>query len=373
MKESAEEKKLNIVPSINGLKSLSEETWQFAKAKKLADLESLFDNLGEGIVAFSLDLNVTDSNKVGKHIIENFINFYYDGKNYKLKDLLIIQEVFIKNTNSLALMETASYNLFGEKHIFNISASPIFSEAHVLTGACLILNDITESKKHTKELEDLISGLTHDLKTPLIAAEINFIHLINEDFGKISKEQLEILTLLNQNNTDALRFVKNLLAVFKYEAKVQKIILEPVELSELFKQVNSSIKSMLEEKKIDLIVSTSNFQFICDPFEIGRVLVNVLTNAISATLKGGRIELTAVKNEEGAVIFTIEDFGNGISEEDLPNLFKRFWQSSRSPNSSGLGLHLCKHILAAHGGKIRAESKLGKWTRITFEIPDLIA
>lgn len=373
IKQSVEKELKNQVSPSDSAQFLTEELWQFSKAKKLADLESLFDNLTEGIIAFSLDLNVTDSNKAGKHINENFKTFYYDGKLYKLNELLILQEVFIKNTNSVTSIEAVSCDSFGGQHIFNICASPIFSEANVLIGACLIINDVTESQKQARQLEDLISGLTHDLKTPLIAAEINFRHLLDEHFGSITNDQDQILSLLNQNNTDALRFVKNLLAIFKYEAKVSKLLLEQVEVSELLKQATSSIQLMLEEKKISLQVAPTNFKFICDLFEIKRVIVNLLINAINFTPSGGKIELKSIKNEAGDVMFIIEDSGSGISVEELPNLFKRFWQSTKTSSSTGLGLYLSKQIVEAHGGRIWAESKFGEWTRITFVIPELVS
>lgn len=369
-KKLVKERNLNQVTISS--QSLTEPLWQFGKTKRLANLESLFDNLTDGIIAFDLDLNIIDSNKTGKYIRKNFKTFHYDGKDYRLKDLLIIQEVFIENTNSISSIETVSLDHFGVKHTFNIGASPIFSETNILIGACLIISDATKSKKQARQLEDLISGLTHDLKTPLIAAELNLRHLLDEHFGNITNKQKQILFLLIQNNTDAIRLVRNLLAVFKYETRLRKLLLERVEVSELLKKVITSIKPMLEEKKICLQVAPTNFQFTCDTFEIERVIVNLLINAINFTPNGGRIELRSLKNEEGTTIFTIEDFGKGISIQKLPNLFKRFWQSTKTSSNNGLGLYLSKQIVEAHGGRIWAESKPEEWTRITFEIPELV-
>ena len=355
----------------NSSQSLTKPLWQFVKVKRLVNLENLFDNLAEGIIAFDLDLNIIDSNEIGKYISENFKTFYYDENCYRLNDLLIIQEVFIKNTNSVTSIEAVSFDQGWVKHIFNIGASPIFSETNVLIGACLIISEITKTQGQSKQLEDLIGGLTHDLKTPLIAAELNLKHLLNEYFGNITNEQKQILSLLSQNNSDALRLVKNLLTVFKYEARLHKLLLEPIEASELLKRAINSVKPMLEDKKIYLKVIPTNFQFVCDTFEIERVIVNLLMNAISFTPSGGQIELRSSKNEEGTTMVTIQDFGEGISIRELPNLFKRFSQSTRTSNSTGLGLYLSKQIVEAHEGKIWAQSKQGEWTRITFEIPEL--
>jgi signal transduction histidine kinase len=104
------------------------------------------------------------------------------------------------------------------------------------------------------------------------------------------------------------------------------------------------------------------------------VIVNLLTNAIKYTPNGGAIELQAVKDEDGNVIISVQDNGVGISSEELPNLFERFWQSKRSnssSNSTGLGLYLSRQIVEAHGGKIWAESIHGKGATISFKIPEI--
>ncbi|MBI2996600.1 MAG: HAMP domain-containing histidine kinase [Candidatus Melainabacteria bacterium] len=227
----------------------------------------------------------------------------------------------------------------------------------------------------TRQLEDIVSALTHDLKTPLLAAETSIQHLLGGYFGNLTKEQKQILSLLNQSNSDALRLVKNLLTVFKYETKAYKLLLEPVEILEIIEKAISTVSPMLKEKEICLKTSDLEFQFVCDPFEVERVLVNLLSNAIKYTPNGGHIEILAIKNENNNVTITVKDTGIGISKEELPNLFERFWLSHKSnsaSNSTGLGLYLSRQIIEAHGGKIWANSEVGKGTQISFEIPEIV-
>ena len=244
-----------------------------------------------------------------------------------------------------------------------------------------VIRDITERKKteeelkrRARQLEDLVSTLTHDLKTPLIGAETTFKHMNEGYFGTLTNEQKQIVDLLNQNNASALRLVNNLLSVFKYESQSYKLLIETIEVSKLINRSIDIVKPLLKEKNISLKISDTSFKFICDPFELERILVNLLTNAIKYTPSGGQIEIKAVKNEDGNVLINVEDTGKGISQEDLPNIFERFWQSKKLDsisNSTGLGLYLCKQIIEAHGGKIWAKSELGKGTQITFEIPGI--
>ena len=244
-----------------------------------------------------------------------------------------------------------------------------------------VIRDITdlrqrevESKRKARQLEDLVSTFIHDLKTPLIAANTSYKHLYEGYFGNLTNDQKQILNLLIQSNSGLLRLVNNLLFVFKYESKSYKLLLEAVSINALLESSINTVKPIIEENKIDLKVSSTNFQFICDPFEIERVIINLLTNSIKFIPGNGKIEIKAIKNENGETVIYVEDNGKGIRKEELPNIFERFWQSKKSDsssNSTGLGLYLCRQIIEAHGGKIWAESSIGRGTKVTFEIPDL--
>ena len=267
----------------------------------------------------------------------------------------------------------------GSELSIDIMLSPVEIEESSLVIS--VIRDVTdrkqreeEIKRQARQLEDLVSALTHDLKTPLLAAEATFKHLLEGYFGNLTEEQRTILNLLIQNNDSSLRLVNNLLSVFKYESRSYKLFLQPIEVSELINKAINTVKPILVESGTQLKISDTSFRFVCDPFELERVIVNLLTNSIKYTPSGGSIEIKAVKNEDGAVIISVEDTGKGISQDDLPNIFERFWQSSRSnsnSNSTGLGLYLCRQIVEAHGGKITANSEVGKGTKISLEIPDI--
>ncbi len=267
----------------------------------------------------------------------------------------------------------------GTEFSADITISPIETENGTLVIS--VIRDISDrktqeeaAKRRAKQLEDLVSTMTHDLKTPLIAAETSYKHLQEGHFDKLTENQKQILNLLSQSNEHTLRLVNNLLSVFKYESQSYKLLLEQVEVSKLLDRAHDKVKPLLKDKKINLKVTKTSFQFVCDPFEIERVIVNLLTNAIKYTQNDGIIELQAVKDEDGNVIISVQDTGIGIAKEDLPNLFERFWQSKRSnsnSNSTGLGLYLSRQIVEAHGGKIWVKSIFGKGSTISFKIPEI--
>ncbi len=264
----------------------------------------------------------------------------------------------------------------GTEFAVDITISPIETENGTLVIS--VVRDISghkkaeeEAKRRAKQLEDLVSTMTHDLRTPLAAAETSYKHMQEGYFDKLTENQNQVVNLLMQSNEHTLRLINNLLSVFKYESQSYKLLLKQVEVSELLDRAHDKVKPFLKDKGINLKVIKTNFQFICDPFEIERVIVNLLTNSIKHTPSGGQVELQAVKDADGNVIISVQDTGIGIAKEDLPNLFERFWQSTRSNSSSsstGLGLYLSRQIIEAHGGKIWAESTLNKGTTIYFKI-----
>lgn len=247
-----------------------------------------------------------------------------------------------------------------------------------------VIRDITKIKEteeeavsQTRKLEDIINALTHDLKTPLVAAEINYKHLIDGYFGEVNDTQKQILKLLLESNKNALRLVKNLLSVFKYETKSYKLLFEQSNILDLIKKSLNSVRPLIEDKNISVKIPENDFTFFCDSFELERVLINLITNSIKYVKKDlGSIEISASKNDAGTVTVCISDNGQGIPKEDLTKIFDRFWlsrKSNESSQSTGLGLYLCKQIVETHLGKIWAESELNKGTKIFFQIPEILA
>ncbi len=267
----------------------------------------------------------------------------------------------------------------GTEFPVDIMLSPIETNEGKLIMS--VVRDITmlkqredEIKRKSKQLEDLVSTLTHDLKTPLLGAEVSFKHLLEGYFGKLTEQQKEIINLLIQGNSGTLRLVNNLLSVFKYESESYRLLLEEIDISELLEKAVNAIKPLLNGKDISIKIPKINFKFTGDAFELERVIINLLSNSIKFTNDKGTIELKGIKNEDGNVIISIEDHGKGMSKDEISSLFERFWQSAKSSasyNSTGLGLYLCKQIVEAHGGKIWVESEPEKGTIVSFEIPEL--
>lgn len=373
IKKVVEDKTLTPKQSLITTQCMVELCLKSVGESKFENLGSLLESIENCVIVFDSDLLLFDMNKPGKNIIENYKDFLYDGKYYSLDKLPIISEVQITKKGSEEPIEIVSFDSKNKKRYFNAAACPIFSNDNDLIGYCLILDDVTKTKKDLEKTEDMISALTHDLKTPLVATDTSLKHVLEGYYGEINDDLREVLSAMKSSNFDALCLVRNLLSTLKYDSKDYNLFPEETSVSKLIEEVKKQTAPLMLEKELKLKEVCSDFQLTCDIMEIKRVLTNLITNAIKYSPKGSTIEIKAAKDNENNSIFKIKDYGKGIPLKDLPNLFDRFWKAGSAGfstvGSTGLGLYLCKQIVDAHDGFIWAKSEEGKYTEIIFILP----
>ena len=236
-----------------------------------------------------------------------------------------------------------------------------------------VIRDIRVQKEMERLRDDFVATLTHDLRTPLLAAIQTLKFFLDGSLGNLEDRQKVLLSTMQKSNEDLLGLVNALLEVYKYEAGKLDLCKTNFLLKDLINQCFDSLAPLAKKKNIDFNLSfkaNDNLTISADRGEIRRVIVNLCGNAINYTNLGGKIEME-VREQEGAqgdVIFSVTDNGNGIPAEDIPNLFKRFSQgtSKKRSTGTGLGLYLSRQIIEAHGGKIWLESKVNKGSEFTF-------
>jgi len=175
---------------------------------------------------------------------------------------------------------------------------------------------------------------------------------------------------MQKSNEDLLGLVNALLEVYKYEAGKLDLCKTNFLLKDLISQSFRELEPLAKNKNIEfnLVFSAQDDLTIsADRGEIRRVITNLCGNAINYTNLGGKICIE-VREQNGDVIFSVADNGNGIPAEDIPNLFKRFSQgtSKKRSTGTGLGLYLSRQIIEAHNGKIWLESKVNKGSEFSF-------
>lgn len=278
-------------------------------------------------------------------------------------------EFYIRNciiTNQLSLVETP----------IDISLAKISEETENTKKFVGVVHDITEQKESDKLRDDFIATLTHDLRTPLLAAIQTLKFFVDGSLGDLTEKQKVLLSTMQKSNEDLLGLVNALLEVYKYDAQKLNLCKTDFDFSSLVKQVYNELKPLAEKKSInfELTMPDNDITINADRSEIRRVVCNLCGNAINYTNNNGEI-VVSIKSEGKDLIFSVLDNGNGIPKEDIPHLFQRFSQgtSKKRSTGTGLGLYLSRQIIEAHNGKIWLESKINKGSEFSFLLTDVVS
>jgi signal transduction histidine kinase/DNA-binding response OmpR family regulator len=248
-----------------------------------------------------------------------------------------------------------------------------------MTGVCRDITRHTTAEQDAKRLvvlekhEAFIATLTHDLKTPLIGANRILELFVTGQIGTLQDEQLKLLRMLQDSNTDMLGLIENLLGVYRYDEGTTKLTYVTVDVASLADACLRQMDAIAERAGINFI---SNFPpgvhtLKADSIALSRVLRNLLSNAMKFTRSGGSITVSGGIITDSYVL-KVEDTGLGMPEEDVELLFQRYSQGAVGINhgsGSGLGLYLCRQLVEAHGGKISCISRLGEGTIFTVILP----
>lgn len=244
-------------------------------------------------------------------------------------------------------------------------------------GFVVVLRDIAQRKEIERLRDDFMSTLTHDLRTPLLAAIQTLGFFADGTLGTLSSRQLELIQMLSQSNRELLGLVNVLLEVYKYESGRQKLILDSVSLKDLLTQITQELEALASHREHTLCLkllgdlSASDCAVWGDKQELKRVFVNLIGNAIHFTPRNGLIEVLIQRNDAGKLQIEVVDNGRGIPAADIPLLFQRFSQgtSKQRSSGSGLGLYLSRQIVEAHHGQIGVESVEGEGSRFYVILP----
>lgn len=228
-------------------------------------------------------------------------------------------------------------------------------------------NTINERDEISRQREDFVSRLTHDLRTPLIAADRMYNLMLEGALGELSPEITEVINSLTRSNHNLLEMANTLLEVYRYEAARKILYFSTVNLSEIVTEVVQELKLLAEEKGLTIKLELTAIKINGDKLELRRVVTNLIDNAIKYTDQG-EIKLKLFQNNN-SVILSIADTGQGIADKEQKWLFNRFSQGIHHRGGSGLGLHLSRQIVESHHGTITVESKLGQGSIFTVTFP----
>ena len=367
-------------------------------------LQSQFDLLHKTIDTLDLpfirlsypEFNITDINQKALNIIEglkpemNSIDIV-KGQNYT--DIITEfdkTDVFyhfqmIKEKKETSYIKYKELIVFGEKIYVNVLYQPILGLEGDIQQVIAIILDVTKEtranlqlEKNLKMQEEFFINISHEIKTPL-----NVIFSTTQLFGLYMKnnsllenqDKLEkYINVITRNCNRQSKLVNNLVDLSKIQSGFFQIHLSNANIVSVVEEIVQSVSEYVENKGLKIIFDTDIEEKIiaCDPTNIERVMLNLISNAIKFSLQGDEIFVN-IHDKENSVEISVKDTGIGIESDYLDIIFERFKQVdkslSRNAEGSGIGLCLVKSIVELHGGKIHLDSELGKGSIFTIEFP----
>ncbi len=220
-------------------------------------------------------------------------------------------------------------------------------------------------QRQDAQRRSLLADVSHELRTPLTVIQGNVEGLLD---GVYDRDDAHLRAILEETHVLA-RLIEDLRTLAVTDDAGLRLVRVPADLGELVRETLASFTSRADAGRVRLSVDLPvNFPLVVmDVERIRQVLTNLIDNALRFTPPGGTIEIGAAQTDREIAV-TVTDTGSGISAEDLPHVFDRFYKS-RDSGGAGLGLAVAKGLVEAHGGMIAATSAPGAGTRIRFTLP----
>ena len=274
----------------------------------------------------------------------------YFGEKKRLKEINIYLNKILSNDYTLDIQEYTDDSLAALKN-----------DIYKITNKLRFMSEYSLNEK--RNLEETLSDISHQLKTPLTSMFVINTILEDEhseevklDFLKKNRQQLEKVEWL----------VKSLLKMSQIDSGTIQFTKEKVSVQSLIDKSISDHLILIELKHIDLVLGNFEGLFVnCDLSWTSEAISNIIKNAIEHTPEYGKIEIMA-KSGSFNTIISIKDSGEGIAEEDVENIFKRFYKKDKKSEGIGIGMNLSKTIMIRQNSDIKVESKLNEGT--TFKI-----
>ena len=218
------------------------------------------------------------------------------------------------------------------------------------------------------------ANISHELRTPLTLLLAPLQTLIQERRSALEPEMRQLLPIMQSNGMRLLKLINDLLDLVRLESGKMEVKRERVAIEAFLLGLANAVRKSAEDRgvRLEVISDPAISTVLTDSDKLERILLNLLFNALKFTPAGGKVEVKA-KRENGELVLEVSDTGTGISEEQLPFIFDRFWQadtsSQRKYGGVGIGLALVKELVEIQDGKVTVTSTVGKGTEFTVRLP----
>ena len=325
-------------------------------------LQSLINGLSEGIIAVDAKGATTLINPA----VYGLLNLQSTDDNVRAA----APDVFAMFDQALSSAQAVKKTVWQGDVALHISVSPLLLQSGEVTGCVGIVSDVTSAERLEQTRRDYVANVSHELRTPLTAMRA-LIEPLRDGLVKTEEQRQQIYDVVLRETMRLSRLVNDMLELSRLQsgtASLQRSVFAPLPLLNIIHETYSAYAEDYQQTFI-YDVPESLPDVTGNPDRTQQVLIALLDNAFKYTPEGGTVTLSAAV--EGDVVrIRVRDTGVGISKEDLPHVFDRFYKVDKSHGSSGsgLGLSIAKEILQAMGETIRVQSEPGKGSVFSFTL-----
>ena len=330
-------------------------------------LEILLHNMSDGVISFSRDGDLMLANAAATEMLgveEMTMDFSQFIRAYDINSSVYLD---MGNEPSKKVIFPVG------KQFINANFSPYYDTAGRIEGVVVVLQDITEQKKLDDMRKEFVANVSHELRTPLTTVK-SYTETLIEGAIEDREIALDFLGIIDSEADRMAFLVRDLLQLTRFDNKQVRLDITEIEMNEFLNITVRQNKIHAEAKNQELTFEPYPHDVVIygDRDRVGQVVNNIVTNAIKYSLEQAQIRIYIGEDAQYYKI-SVRDTGMGISREDLPRIFERFYRvdkaRSRAMGGTGLGLAIAKEIMEGHGGRLTAESEYGKGTVMTMTGP----
>ena len=352
---------------------LRRESERAALVRRL-ESAAILEALDLGILAYSVEGTLIMSNETAERFL---------GGKDKIQTITDFLELFPDQSGMTSALflgtDIVEQNItvrLGDNS-YRIMLSTSVNEAGARVASLIRLQDVTELERQDRQRKEFVANVSHELKTPLTTIKSYSESLL--EWGLEEKDSDAIRRDVERIFDDVLRMeqlVADLLLLSTLDNKAQRTPMREVDAKTIVRSVIQNFQRQADDKEIKLELVTLSMvpPLFCDRTSVERILNNLVANALRYTEEGGSVTVY-VSSVVDEVNFKVSDSGMGVSPENLPHLFERFYRvdstGSRRYGGTGLGLAIAKELTELHHGKLLVTSVLGKGSEFTLVLPSV--
>ena len=344
------------------IQQLNEETSQ---------LSSVFRGMIEGVMVVSKDGEIIMVNETLKRFFPQARDFTGMMPLAAIRNTQITEGIR-EALNGREVFDREITRGSSRSECFRANIVPLRVDGEV-NGCIVVFHDVTRLKRLEEVRKDFVANVSHEIRTPLTTIK-GYAETLLEDPPEDIHDQRRFLSLILKHSNRLSSLTEDLLKLSAIDAERWEVHRAYIELNSLFRGLQQSFSRQAEVKSLSLTFDTDPkpLRLYVDSRSLNQILSNLVENAVKYTQEGGEIMVRA-KEESDSIHFFVQDTGIGIPQRDLERIFERFYrvdkERSRDIGGTGLGLAIVKNLVQAEGGRVWAESRLGKGTTFHVSFP----